>query len=259
MSHLQPKFQKNLTKYAIASQQAYAYNSTTIENDIQKYVKIHEAFQKHGYNYRIIHRLSNGRIMVVSDNHSVIIAHRGTHIGGLENSTMEDLQSDARLAFNNDFSDKNLQERLDHTVKVIQTIREEENDNKQKRKLIHLTGHSLGGFSCIFTAIHMDQEYFSRNVASVHTFNAGSSPLFHFRRFDVLSSIPNRITNHHIKNDKISENAYLLPGQFKKYKMDESFYKTMFKWWLQTMNPINWFLVSWADTGAYHSILNFIE
>jgi pimeloyl-ACP methyl ester carboxylesterase len=190
-----------------------------------------------------------------------VIAHRGTDLNS-QNDKLSQVSADFKILQGNQKADKLHRDRAKDTERIIKHIREKDNHD------IHLTAHSLGGSTIQNTLIK--KPYVLDNVKSVHTFNAGTSPIFKVdldNKSKKYKQIADKSTHHIIKGDAISENANKsMIGKVKRYTSKQKptftqrFMKRLDK--LSFISPLAG-LAHWAgtkiiNTSQNHSIDNFI-
>lgn len=216
--------------------------------------------------YKKHHELSTPEVHTFhhNENKHWIIAHRGTDLSS-ENDKSAQLKADLKILQGNQAGDKLFRKRASDTERIVKTIREKNLNDEP----IHLTGHSLGAQSVQNAMVK--KAYVRDNVASVNTFNAGTSPLFKSTlkpKTKMWKQIYDKSTHHIIRGDAISENAESnMIGKVKKYTSKEKptftqkFMKRLQKY--SFISPIA-YLAHWAgtkivNTAQNHSISNFTK
>jgi len=190
-----------------------------------------------------------------------VIAHRGTDLNS-ENDKISQMSADFKILQGKQKGDKLHRDRAKDTERIIKHIREKDDH------AIHLTAHSLGGSTIQNTLIK--KPYVLDNVKYVHTFNAGTSPIFKVDldpKSKKYKKIAEKSTHHIIKGDAISENAHKsMIGKIKRYtsKLKPTFKQRFMNGLgkLSFISPIT-ALAHWAgtkivNTAQNHSIDNFI-
>lgn len=194
-------------------------------------------------------------------NKHYVIAHRGTEILS-QNDKISQISADFKILQGKQKADKLHRDRAKDTERIVKHIREKTDEP------IHLTGHSLGGSTIQNTLIK--KPYVLDNVKSVHTFNAGTSPIFKVDldpKSKKYKQIAEKSTHHTIKGDAISENAHKsMIGKIKKYTSKQKptftqrFMKRLDK--LSFISPLaglaHWAGTKLVNTAQNHSIDNFI-
>ena len=165
-------------------------------------------------NYSKIEDLSDMDIHTYKHNDKphVIIAHRGTDFDAP--TLKRDLKTDLKIMIGQASHTKQIKKRVDRTEEIVKQLKQREPDTA-----IHVTGHSLGGFSAqqslVKSAVVRD------GVKSLTTFNAGTSPLQGkglAKSNPAYKVIADKSIHHRVASDGVSENAKTsLIGTVKSY------------------------------------------
>jgi len=145
-----------------------------------------------------------------------IIAHRGTDFDAP--TLKRDLKTDLKIMIGQASHTKQIKNRVNKTEEIVKTLKE-----REPNTAIHVTGHSLGGFSAqqslVKSAVVRD------SVKSLTTFNAGTSPLQGkglAKSNPAYKVIADKSIHHRVASDGVSENAKTsLIGQVKSYKSNK--------------------------------------
>ena len=136
-----------------------------------------------------------------NDKPHVIIAHRGTDFDAP--TLKRDLKTDLKIMIGQASHTKQIKKRVDRTEEIVKKLKEREPDTA-----IHVTGHSLGGFSAqqslVKSAVVRD------GVKSLTTFNAGTSPLQGkglAKSNPAYKVIADKSIHHRVASDGVSQNA----------------------------------------------------
>ena len=169
-------------------------------------------------NYNKIEDLSDMDIHTYkhNDKNHHIIAHRGTDFDAP--TLKRDLKTDLKIMIGQASHTKQIKKRVDRTEEIVKQLKQREPDTA-----IHVTGHSLGGFSAqqslVKSAVVRD------GVKSLTTFNAGTSPLQGkglSPKNPLYKVIAAKSIHHRIASDGVSENAKTsLIGTVKSYKSNK--------------------------------------
>lgn len=190
-----------------------------------------------------------------------VIAHRGTDLNS-ENDKISQMSADFKILQGNQKADKLHRDRAKDTERIVKHIREKDDHD------IYLTGHSLAASTIQNTLIK--KPYVLDNVKSVHTFNAGTSPIFKVdldKKSKKYKQIAEKSTHHIIKGDAISENANnSMIGKIKRYtsKLKPTFKQRFMNGLgkLSFISPLaglaHWAGTKIVNTARYHSIDNFL-
>jgi hypothetical protein len=142
-----------------------------------------------------------------------VIASRGTDFDAP--TIKRDLKTDLKILIGQGSHSKQIKKRVDRTEEIVKQLKEREPNTD-----IHLTGHSLGGFSAqqslVKSAVVRD------GVKSLTTFNAGTSPLQGkgmSPKNPAYGVIAGKSIHLRIASDGVSENAKSsLIGTVKSFK-----------------------------------------
>ena len=190
----------------------------------------------------------------------VILAHRGTDFDAP--TLKRDLKTDLKIMIGQASHTKQIKNRTARTEEIVKKLKE-----REPNTAIHVTGHSLGGFSAqqslVKSAVVRD------GVKSLTTFNAGTSPLQGkglSKSNPAYKVIADKSIHHRISSDGVSENAKTsLIGQVKSYNSKKK--PSVAKKVLDFLKPkldhsvtgriIHFGLSKLADTLSSHSINHF--
>lgn len=177
--------------YTMGNKKSKKENTKQTNKDIEK------------TNFVVNHKLSDSGVTVYQhkdDKNHVVVAHRGTAVGGRKG--MKDLMNDATLSLGiNAGHKKRFNQRKRTTEKAIREL---------KPTQLHITGHSLGGG----TANHAvnESKLIRDNLTSLHTFN-GAATLKSQKKLSKAeqAKLKGKVTHHRIKSDVVSISSRAKP------------------------------------------------
>ena len=165
--------------------------------------------------YTKIEDLSNMDIHTYKNNdkNHVIIASRGTDFNAP--TIKRDLKTDLKIMIGQGSHSKQIKDRTARTEEIVKTLKERDPNTD-----IHLTGHSLAGFSAQQSMVK--SKIVRDGVKSLTTFNGGTSPLQGkglAKSNPAYKVIADKSTHYRIASDGVSENAKTsLIGTVKSFK-----------------------------------------